>query len=130
MDSVVNRLANGLLELGVGQGEKICIWLPNMPEFLFIWFAISRAGAVSVPMNIGDRGDRLRHVLTNSRARALITVPELLPYLESIVSDLENMKDIIVVGDRPASHLGNAQCLPFQQLLAGVASHPSIPPQL
>ena len=50
-DQIVNRTANGLLQLGVTRGDKVHLHLTNCPEFLFFWFATSKIGAVMVPTN-------------------------------------------------------------------------------
>lgn len=47
----VDRVARGLIAIGVKPGEHVAIWLTNRPEFIFSYFAIIRIGAVVVPMN-------------------------------------------------------------------------------
>ena len=38
----INRIANGLLHLGVKRGDKVCLLLFNSPEFLYSWFAANK----------------------------------------------------------------------------------------
>lgn len=40
----VDRLAAGLVALGVQPGDKVAIWMSNVPEWIEAYFAISRAG--------------------------------------------------------------------------------------
>src|SRR5437879_2691221 len=47
----VDRLAKGLIALGVAPGEKIAIWLQNCSEWIVAAFAVARIGAIHVPIN-------------------------------------------------------------------------------
>ncbi|NYT06986.1 MAG: long-chain fatty acid--CoA ligase [Methanomicrobiales archaeon] len=68
----VNRVALRLRDLGIGKGDRVCIYLDSIPPYLISYFAIWRIGAVAVPANIAFRGDELLHVLTDAGARGLI----------------------------------------------------------
>lgn len=68
------RLASGLLALGVKAGEKVSIILANYPEFVALKYAISRVGAVAVPINILNRRDELRYLLEQSDSVLLVTM--------------------------------------------------------
>ena len=41
-NSSVNRVANGLRALGIQEGERVAIMLPNIPEFMFTFFACQK----------------------------------------------------------------------------------------
>ena len=69
----VDRLARGLIHLGVEPGEKVCLWLNNCPEWMFAMFAVARIGAVHVPINTRFRVSDLQYVLAQSDAATLIT---------------------------------------------------------
>jgi len=56
----VNRAANGLAALGVKTGVGVSIMMPNSPEWLFVYFATQKLGAVAVPVNVGLKGEGLR----------------------------------------------------------------------
>lgn len=51
MDRLVNRLAGGLLSLGVHKGDRVGIFLPNLPQFVMAFYAILKVGGVVVAMN-------------------------------------------------------------------------------
>ncbi|MDO9323500.1 MAG: class I adenylate-forming enzyme family protein, partial [Methanoregula sp.] len=53
----MNRIGQGLVNLGVKKGDRICIYLDSSPEYLISYFAIWRIGAVAVPTNIVYRGE-------------------------------------------------------------------------
>jgi fatty-acyl-CoA synthase len=69
----VDRLARGLIHLGIGPGERVALWLVNCPEWIFAMFALARIGAVHVPINTRLRTADLAYVLGQSEAAALIT---------------------------------------------------------
>jgi len=68
------RVASGLIELGVRPSEHVAIVLGNYPEFVALKFAISRIGAVAVPINILNRRDELDYLLRQSDAVLLVTM--------------------------------------------------------
>jgi fatty-acyl-CoA synthase len=68
------RIAAGLLELGIGPGEHVALVMANHPEFVAVKFAIAKVGAVCVPVNFLLRERELTYVLQQSNAVALITM--------------------------------------------------------
>jgi fatty-acyl-CoA synthase len=69
-----NRIAGGLVELGIKPGDHVALVMANHPEFIAIKFAIARVGAVCVPVNFLLRERELSYVLQQSNAVALITM--------------------------------------------------------
>src|SRR5260370_3079593 len=45
------RAARGLSDLGVGPGDRVALWLPNMPAYPILYFACTRVGAIAVAAN-------------------------------------------------------------------------------
>jgi carnitine-CoA ligase len=72
VDSEANRVAQGLIGLGVGKGDHVAVMLPNCPELVSVIFALARLGAVAVPINTAHRGELLRHVLFSSDTTTLV----------------------------------------------------------
>jgi fatty-acyl-CoA synthase len=72
-DHEVNALAVGLQELGIEQGDRLAIILPNMPAFVLALFAGARAGAILVPINIRRSPPEILARLSKTRPKALIT---------------------------------------------------------
>ncbi|WP_249011108.1 class I adenylate-forming enzyme family protein [Conexibacter sp. DBS9H8] len=89
------RLAAGLIELGVGVGDHVALVMANHPEFVPIKFAIARAGATCIPINFLFQAAELGYVLRQSDAKVLITMDrhrdlDYLSHLDSLVPDWEN----------------------------------------
>lgn len=70
------RLANTLLQAGVKKGDKIGIYLPNSPEYVYSYLATFFVGAVAVPLDFMLKGDELISCLSHSEAKILIAVPK------------------------------------------------------
>jgi carnitine-CoA ligase len=73
----VRKLADALIELGVGVDDNVAVLLGSTREMLLSWFAVAYCGAILVPINTALRGGVLTHVLENSRSRLLIAEPAL-----------------------------------------------------
>lgn len=74
----VERFARGLLHLGVGRGEHVAVWLPNLPEYVVAEFALARLGAAMVPVNLRYKTSELEYLLRQSDSSTLLLHPRLL----------------------------------------------------
>ena len=58
LDDAVNRFAAALQRLGVKQGDRVAIFMPNCPQFVIAYYGIMRAGGIAVPCNFLYTADR------------------------------------------------------------------------
>src|SRR4051812_29148509 len=72
-DEISGRIASALLGLGLERGDKVAVQLPNLPQFLFAYFGILKAGCVMVPLNPLLRAPEVAYHLDNSDAKVLVT---------------------------------------------------------
>jgi fatty-acyl-CoA synthase len=70
------RVAQGLRRLGLRPGDRVALWLPNVPAWLATFFACAQLGAVAVAVNTRFRSHELGDILQRSRARFLLFWPE------------------------------------------------------
>jgi fatty-acyl-CoA synthase len=68
-------LAAGLQVLGVGRGDRIAIWLPNVPLWVMLQFACARLGAMVVAVNTRFKSSELGDILGRSGAKLLVYWP-------------------------------------------------------
>jgi fatty-acyl-CoA synthase len=68
----VDAMAHGLLAAGIGKGDRVGIWAPNCPEWLFTQYATAKIGAILVTINPAYRTSELEYVLTAAGIRLLI----------------------------------------------------------
>jgi len=69
---LADKLAAALIGLGVQKGDRVCVFLPNCPEFIISDWAILKAGAAMVPTSILRTADGLVHEASSSQSRVLI----------------------------------------------------------
>ena len=101
-DQMVNRTANGLLELGVRRGDKVNLHMANCPEFLFFWFAIAKVGAVMVPTNPASPPDELGYPVEHSESVVSVTQPDLLSAVEAVRQRGSGIRHIVLLGSGEA----------------------------
>jgi len=75
IDSMANRLAQGLIQAGVNRGDRVALWLGNSVEAVVGTFAILKAGGVFVPVNQTVKRDKMQYILNNCRAVGLLADP-------------------------------------------------------
>ncbi|HEX6552640.1 MAG TPA: long-chain-fatty-acid--CoA ligase [Ktedonobacteraceae bacterium] len=101
LDALANAFANALLDLGIGKGQRVCLFMANRPEYLISWFAITRIGAVASPMNPSYKEREVAYQLSNSEAVALVVQQELLPLVQSVRAETPALEHVVVVGSNP-----------------------------
>ncbi|OGL47749.1 MAG: hypothetical protein A2W05_03990 [Candidatus Schekmanbacteria bacterium RBG_16_38_10] len=92
----VNRLANGLLSLGVKKGDFVTCNLPNSTGFCLTWFATSKIGAIMIPTNTMSQSDEMEYMLNHSESSTLITDPEYVGMIDSIKGKCPKLKNLIL----------------------------------
>ncbi len=68
---LVQRLAKGLIGIGVDAGDHVAIWATNRPEWVLLQLAIAKVGGVLVPVNVGYGADDVAYVLEHCDATTL-----------------------------------------------------------
>ena len=72
-DALVTRLAAGLAQIGVLQGERVAVLARNSHGFAALRFALARLGAVLVPINFMLKAEEVAFILRHAGARTLAT---------------------------------------------------------
>jgi long-chain acyl-CoA synthetase len=73
----VRIAAAALSRAGIVTGDRVGLLLPNVPEFAVVYHALVYLGAVAVSINVMSKPDEVRHIIVDSRALAIVTIPEL-----------------------------------------------------
>ncbi len=69
----IERLAAGLHDAGVRQGDRVLVVARNEPRYLFVWFALMRIGAIQVPLNPTSSESELEGFVRQVRPRLIVT---------------------------------------------------------
>ncbi|MDL5352367.1 acyl-CoA ligase (AMP-forming), exosortase A system-associated [Microbacterium sp. zg-YB36] len=89
-----------LMALGIGQGDRVAIYLEKRIETVIAMVAVSAAGGIFVPINHVLKAPQVEHILVDSGARMLVTSADRLSQLsEALAASV--IEDVIVVGGAP-----------------------------
>ena len=108
------RAARGLRSLGVGAGDRVAIWLPNVPAWLAAFFACAQLGAIAVSVNTRFRSHELADILRRSRAKVLVFWPGFKGIdFAGVLGDcdpasLEHLESIVAYGETQATPFSGA----------------------
>ena len=101
LDTQASRLAHALVAHGVSAGDRVALFLPNVPEFAIVFFAAQKLGAVTVSINAIFRSAEVEYLLNDSGAKVVFTVGELAQFVpRERCPALEQV--VICEGDTPA----------------------------
>ena len=119
--------ARALMALGVGAGERVAIWAPNMLEWIVAACATHCAGAVMVPINTRMKGEEAADILARSQTKVLFCIGEFLgQYYPSLLDQKRSasLQHIVVIGNgQPRSAAGEIDWAAFHALA------PLVPPE-
>lgn len=81
-------------------GERVAVWAPNVPEWIFLEYGFALAGVVLVTINPSFQAEELAYVLKQSRSAGIFLLPEfrgnrMLTHLEQVQQDCEELRSII-----------------------------------
>ena len=133
-----DRVARALIGLGIQPGDKVSLWMPNRAEWLFLFGAVAKIGAILVPINTRFRTGDMEYLVNHSDSAALILMDrsgpvDYLDMLREVAPEVESgdptslspaafpaLRNVIVVGDeRPAGVIG------WDAMLAGADEVPA-----
>ena len=97
-DEKANRVANMLMDRGIGKGNKVAILLMNCLEFLPIYFGILKTGAVVVPMNFRFSAEEIEYCVKLSDTDILLFGPEFIGRVEEICDNISENRMLMCVG--------------------------------
>ncbi|MGD9720989.1 MAG: long-chain fatty acid--CoA ligase [Pirellulales bacterium] len=119
LETLSNRLASSLAKLGLHQGQKMLLMLPNIPEFVVAYYGILKPGGVVVPINILYKQREIEFLLEDSEAIGIIACTEYLAEALEAYRNVETCRHLILVdfpGKAPA--LGEPGVHRFDDLIA------------
>lgn len=115
LDVQADRLCAGLHRLGLRRGDRVIVQLPNCAEFVHVWFALQRLGAVPVHAMPGHRRAEISHLASLSGAVAYVIADRRGQFDYRKLADqvrTDNLRHVIVVGDP-----GARDYVPFADLI-------------
>ncbi len=102
-DREVNRVARGLLKLGVRRGDKVGLYIPNHPEFVFGYLACAKLGAAAVPVTWRFAASEVKYILGHSDSSVVIMETsfmdsDFIEKINAVRDELPELRDIVIIG--------------------------------
>jgi len=99
----VDKVATGLLNLGVTTGDRVGIWSPNSAEWMLVQYATAKIGAILVNINPAYRSHELAYVLKQAGIATLVSAESFKTsnyrkLVDEVKGDCPELKNIIFVG--------------------------------
>ncbi|WP_070119748.1 long-chain-fatty-acid--CoA ligase [Bacillus marinisedimentorum] len=95
-----DKMAAGLRRKGIKNGDRVMVCMPNTPEVIFSYQAITRAGAIIVPVMFMLHPKELHYIARNSGAKAIITSSLVRNNIEAAMEDLTE-QPLMITADMP-----------------------------
>jgi O-succinylbenzoate-CoA ligase len=140
MNTLANQCANVLTSLGIGEGDRVALLMPNSVEFCCLFYGAAKIGAVAVPLNTRLAAPEVDFILADSGSKIVIYGEALATVVDAIKADADSSCTVTdwvpavgvdSLGERlkaadanePAGEYGGADNL-FIMYTSGTTGHP------
>ena len=124
LQEACNRVARGLMAIGVGKGDHVAIWATNVPEWIITMYATAKIGAVLVTVNTNYKRLELEYLLEQSDSMTLILIDgfkdsDYISYIRQLCPELDHskpgelksetlpcLKNVIYIGEKDKTPAG------------------------
>ena len=130
LDALSDQFAAGLASLSVEKGDRVALFLPNVPQFVIAYYGILKAGAVLTAISPLHREREVEYQLADSEAQTIVTLDSLFPIVAAIWQKTKLEQAVITslyeyaktpVSQQPLPRKPNVHS--FQELLKTDAHH-------
>ena len=128
LDMLSDKFSAAIANLGVGKGDCVAFFLPNIPQFIIGFYGALKVGAVLTAISPMHRERELEFQLSDSEAKVVLALDSLLPIVEAvwkktqlkhvIVTNLEEYTTHPILGSQPGN---NATVHSFREMLPKTA---------
>lgn len=129
-NAIANKLGNSFRSLGIQKGDRVCLMMKNSVEFVHVWFALAKIGAVMVPMNPALKGNLLEYIIRQSDAIAVVCDNDLLERIARLEGNLSRLRTVVSVRENPRhAHdvsFSGPELLDLLDLMNGDPSTPAV----
>jgi fatty-acyl-CoA synthase len=101
LNEQVNRLAHGLISLGVKTGDRVAILAFNCMESVIVNYAVAKCGATAVPANFRYKKTEFVYVVNNSNPKVLLYGPEFSAMVEQARNEFLSPVQFIAISGEP-----------------------------
>jgi len=95
LDLASDRFATALSDLGVKKGDKVALFLANMPQFVIAYYGVLKIGAIETAISPLYKEREVEHQLSDSEAETIVVLDVLYPIVQNVM-DKTKLKRVIV----------------------------------
>jgi long-chain acyl-CoA synthetase len=110
IETLSNRTANGLLGNGIRRGDRVALLLENSFEYIIGYYAILKAGAVTVALNTAFTADRIAHAIRDSGAKGVISAPKFSRVLSPALKQTPDVEFLLLKQEASANDPEGCPC--------------------
>ena len=127
----VDSLANAFKNLGLEKGDRVCLFLPNCPEYVLAYWAILKTGGVVVPTSILRTDEGLFHEVSSSECR-FVVCKEFHLNRAMDLRDRSNLEGILIASDAgyDVKQVGTSLPKGVYDIATLISTNDSPPPQV
>jgi len=96
VNDAANSIARGLVELGIGHGDRVAVIMKQPVDTLLAMFGINKAGAIYAPINYEYKGSPLAYHICDLNPAVIMVEEEFLDDLNAVTDELDREHDVIV----------------------------------
>lgn len=112
LEQKILQCARGLHTIGVRKGNTFGLLLRNSPDFVILAMALSKVGAIAIPINFLEKPDRIALILNDAKAIGILTQKEFLNNVQAAVQKTPSIQHVFLKdNDQPGAK-------PFQSLFS------------
>jgi long-chain acyl-CoA synthetase len=126
LNKAANRYANVFASLGIGPGDRVCLFIPNRIEFFYCYFGLIKIGATMISLSVMLKADEAKYIIDDAQAKMLITTEYLYPTIEPVREQLESIEHILYLDENPPG--GVTELLPLVAKASDEFVSPEIDP--
>jgi len=119
LDETSNKMANALIGVGVGRGDRVAMLMSNSPEFVSTYLGVVKIGGIAVPLDTKYKPAELASLFDDSQPMVLVAES---PLLKPIAQSLPEFKSIAHVIEVDAE--GEGQFISYEQIMATGSAEP------
>lgn len=125
LDAMANRMANALRARGLQRGDRVILFLPNGVELVVAIFATLKAGGVFVVVNSSTKRDKLKYMIDNCRASAILMQGRQASLATTLLQEAPSLQFAILTGKpNPDAVQDQPNILSFEQIQEDCPSTP------
>ncbi len=131
LDALSNNFANSLLGLQVQRGDRVALFLPNIPEFVIAYFGALKIGAIVTAINPLHHEREVTYQLCDSGAQTIVVTASLWPKVQVIKNETQLTNIIVVDSEVAAQNIdphskGPSSVLEFHKFVEKNSSRPAL----